>query len=314
MKILYDPGLLEDVILFEVKRREEEGELSLFNEYHGLADSIYEEFPVEEREAEFAKLHEGYFLKLGFAENLIKALSEFPGLEAKISEVIVGRAIAEHEEGADLSRDLKRIGIKIRPSRFLDPPFLQRYLRHELTHVLDMLDKEFGYRYEERLARNPIEENIIRIRYKTLWDISIDSRLIRGGKETVSDREGRYREFEAFYQNAPSHIRMAVFEDLWSAERLTHGEILEMARNPRKLFERGMEVKNGELPEGEIKIMVPGSPCPLCHFTTYRWAEDPQSLEGEVIEMIKKDFPGWRPEDGACEQCIELYKVRAGCW
>ncbi len=85
-------------------------------------------------------LYKRFFLKLGFGEVIDKALEMFPELGGKLEAAIVSEAITERDEGADLSNDLKNVGIKIQVERFLDPPDLRKYLRHELMHASDMLD------------------------------------------------------------------------------------------------------------------------------------------------------------------------------
>lgn len=304
MKIQYDPSLTEAVILLEIKRGEEGGDLRLLKKYHTLTDPIYERVPLEKREAEFEKVHRELFLQLGFGEAITKALEEFPELQAGVEEVFIGRAITRQEEGADLAHDWKKVGIKVRPERFGDSESLRGYLRHELQHLADMLDPAFGHVREERLAASPAEENLIRDRYRLLWAISIDGRLTRQGRAPIVTREERFREFETLYPKFPSPQRHVIFERLFGAEHLTHAELLAMAREPHRLVERVREVPVG----GSIqRILLPGSPCPLCRFPTYTWVE---AFEGAVIGLIRGDFPSWEPQEGACERCAELYSVR----
>ena len=146
--------------------------------------------------------------------------------------------MTKREEQSELSQDIKNIGMKIRSEHFFDPPNLRRQLRHEFMHVSDMIDEKFGYTYD-RLPQvsSPVEENIIRDRYRIIWDIYIDSRLIRQGKETVSDKENQHREFEALYLKIPYSQREVIFENLWGAENLTHHDILDMANDARKVLE-----------------------------------------------------------------------------
>jgi len=46
---------------------------------------------------------------------------------------------------------------------------------------------------------------------------------------------------------------------------------------------------------------------PPLSLPTYSWAE---AFEEEVIELIKRDFQNWQPQEGACERCSEVYSVR----
>ena len=269
-----------------------------------LTDPIYERIPLEAREGEFEKVHREFFLHLGFGEALPKALGEFPGLEGRVEAVFIGNAVTRQEEGADLGHDRTRIGVKVRPERFGDSQGLRTYLRHELQHLADMLDPAFGYVREERLASSPAEENLIRERYRLIWAVFIDGRFGRQGKETIATKGERFRDFETLYSRFSHPQRLVIFESLFGAERLTHAEILAMAKDPNSLLERVGEVSLGELPQ---RVLLPGSPCSLCRFPTYSWAE---AFEEEVIGLIKRDFPDWQPQEGACERCSEVYSVR----
>jgi len=128
MEIQYDPLLTEAVVLQEISRRQDAGDPGLFREYHIAADPLYHRRP-DARDAAFEKLHEQFFIRLGFAERVEAELSEFPSIEGKASELLVALAASSAEEGADLSLEqasdndhsIKRIGVRLRADRFLDP-------------------------------------------------------------------------------------------------------------------------------------------------------------------------------------------------
>lgn len=310
MRFSFDPGLTEAVVWREIERREQEGDLSLFATYHEYADRIYEFRRAEERQPEFEKLHEKFFRMLGFADAIEGAFEEFPELKSKVREVFVGSALSRSEEGADLSRDLQIIGIKIRVERFEDLGTLKGFLRRELLHACDMLDEQFGYLPPEVLSSMPgAEQNLVRERFRLLWDIYVDSRLVRRGRGSADWRELRLAEFAAFYRKLPEHLRSRIFDSLWQAERLTHAELLEMARDLNKLV--GRYERHALDLSGEERASMPGAPCPLCRFPTYAWSNE---LTVEIIKLIKQDSPAWEPEQGACERCVELYSLKACSW
>lgn len=303
MKVQYDPALMEEVISLAVNRGEKRDDYRLFQEYHDLADALYERFSSEEREEAFLKLHRKLFQRWGFGEHLLKVLGELQGLRG-LEEVFVARALARKEEGADLSQDRSSLGVKVRPERFLEAEGLRWFLRHELQHIADMLDPAFDYiPHETPLASSPTEENLIKDRYRTLWAISVDGRLWRGGRETIASKEDRWQEFEALYPTIPHQQLSLLFNDLWGGDRPSHRELLAMARDPRRLFKPTGEMVEEGLPK---KVLLPGALCPLCRFPTYRWGED---FEEEVAKRIKEDFPAWEPEEGACERCVEVYAL-----
>jgi hypothetical protein len=314
MKIEFDPNLIEEVIFRELRVREEKGDFSLTNEYHSLTDPVYENFPLDERPAQFKRIEWDFFKKLGFSGIIKEVFDEFPGLEGKVAGGVVIKALNHFDEGANLTKgpsdevSKKRAAIKVLPERFQDVAYLKKIVRHELMHVIDMVDESFGYR-DERLGCNPMEESIIRERYSTFWDIFVDSRLIRKGKETVSDKEGRKGEFVLLYKQIPFEVKAAIFDVLWQDAQLTHDRILELSKDVNKVMKiaEGLPIKRVEKTK---KTLLPGAQCPLCQFRTYHWVDNLEQ-EPYLVDAIKKDFPEWGPEDGACERCIEVYRVRS---
>ncbi len=328
MEIRFQPALLQEVIDSFVEKTEREGDPTYYKEFHELADPIYERFSLDEREPEFKKLYQYLFGTWGFSDIVRDAFEEFPALKQKVGIVLVKGVLKEDQEGVDILRKwgsveqelakqfeekgLKGVGIKLIPRRFYDPA-LTRYCRHELMHVADMLDSTFGYDPDTKVGQNPGEETLILQRYRVLWCLYIDTRLIRAGKEPMHDKEARFKEFRSWYRKiAPAQLK-SVFEGLWQTETFTHSELVEMATDTVRVMERAVEVEGGDLPEIRSKVMLmPGFPCPLCRFPTYSWVEDMESkIEPHVLNFIRENHPGWDVEYGACDRCVEVYKLRA---
>lgn len=312
MEFDFDPKLVEEAALSFIRAREERGDTSFAEEYHTLADPIYEE-PFEAREPLFRKLFSPLFTKFGLMAPIIRAFNEFSHLEDRISRVFFRKSLSD--EGADIVRagpedsggSEKAIVIKVAPGRAADPMAHNKFLNHELMHICDLLDDAFGF--SESLASSSVAlEPHIYERYRIIWDIHIDSRLIRGNKETISSKEARIKEFSSFYSKFPPNIGLCIFEALWAAEKLSHQEILAMAQDPRELLTKcGVAPDENSLAE-IAKNPLPGSRCPLCNFPTYIWA---QGFSGQTVAAIKTDFPDWSPERGLCTRCSELYQMPA---
>lgn len=311
MEIRIDPQLMEETVRREAERREREGDPTLFECYHGLADPLYE-LSLEEQEQAFEKLHWDLFQKLALGKFLHEAFEEFPPFQEKIDLVEIRRARSESEEGADLlkspllSEGVRILKVGLMSSRFSDLPFLWRLLRHELMHVADIFEEAFGYR-EEPLGMTPSEEAFRVSCYRILWDIQIDSRLLRQCRETIASKEERRLEFEQIYRKLPPTQREAVFEVLWATERIAHSEMVALSKDPNQLLALAGEER---LPEDALRggrLLLPGSHCPLCSFPTYRWME---ISEQEVIGAIQADYPQWEAEQGVCERCLDLYQFQ----
>ena len=235
MEIRFQPALLQEVIDSFAEKTEREGDPTYYNEFHEFADPIYEKFSLDDREPEFKKLYQHLFAKWGFAEILRDAFEEFPFLKEKIGIVLVRGVLKEDQEGVDILRKWgvveeklakqfeekgqKGVGIKLVPRRFYDPA-ITKYLRHELTHISDMLDENFGYDADTKVGLNPGEEHLILNRYRVLWSLHVDSRIARSGKEPVFSKEYRFREFRSWYRKIlPGQVE-SVFEGLWQSDYL----------------------------------------------------------------------------------------------
>jgi hypothetical protein len=176
-----------------------------------------------------------------------------------------------------------------------------------------MLDPAFGYDPDTKVGQNPGEETLILHRYRILWNLSVDSRLIGEGKEPMLSKEDRFKEFRSWYRKIPPPQLKSVFEGLWQTAFFTHSELVEMATDTLRVMDRAVDIEGGEVPETINKVMLmPGFPCPLCRFPTYTWVEDlGNKVETYVLDFIRENHPGWDTEFGACDRCVEVYKLRA---
>jgi hypothetical protein len=328
MDIRFQPALLQEVIDSFIEKTEREGDPTYYKEFHELADPIYEKYTLEDREPEFKKLYQYLFGTWGFSDIISAAFNEYPILKERVGIVLVKGVLKEAEEGVDILRKwgaveqdlakqfeqkgLKGVGIKLIPRRFYDPA-LSRYCRHELMHVADMLDPEFGYDPDTKVGQNPGEETLILQRYRVLWSLHVDSRLERAGKETMLPKQDRFKEFRSWYRKIPPPQLKSVFEGLWQTDTFNHSELVEMATDTLRVMDRAIDVEGGEVPETQNKVMLmPGFPCPLCRFPTYSWVEDlDTNVEEYVLDFIRENHPGWDVQYGACDRCVEVYKLRA---
>lgn len=74
MKITYSPQLMEESVFRHLNHLERSGRRSEYDEFHSLADPIYE-LPEDDREEEFAKVNKLFFIeKLGLGDFVLRAL------------------------------------------------------------------------------------------------------------------------------------------------------------------------------------------------------------------------------------------------
>lgn len=329
MDIRFQPALLQEVIDSFIEKTEREGDPTYYKEFHELADPIYEKFSLDDREGEFKKLYQYLFGIWGFSDIITSAFDEFPDLKKRVGIVLVRGVLKEDQEGVDILRKWgsveqelakkfeeqgqKGVGIKLIPRRFYDPA-LSRYCRHELMHISDILSESFDYDADTKVGQNPGEETLILQRYRVLWCLNIDARLQREGKEPMFSKEDRFKEFRSWYRKIPANQVRSVFEGLWQTDLFAHAELVEMASDTVRVMDRAVEVEGSEVPEpGDNQVMlIPGFPCPLCRFATYSWVEDLENkVEPYVLDFIRENHPGWDTQFGACDRCVEVYKLRA---
>ena len=298
MNFRFDPRLTEEAVGAALARQP-----MLAFRYRAEVESLYDDFPLDEREAAFERLHATWFAALELDRPLRLIFDEFPNITPAVSSVFVGRADRDSDEGALLASRSARVGLRLLPRRCVEADALSRLLRHELTHVTDMLNPAFGYP-ERPPSGATAGENLIRDRYRLLWDLSVDGRLARAKKKTIADAGARRRELDAMYRSLPDTARAALFDRLWGAADVTHDRLWAMASDVRTLLafagvSGGVDVSGGPMP---------GARCPLCKFPTYAWSPP---LEPHVAAILQLDFPNWHPDDGVCDRCAELYRMLA---
>lgn len=314
-KIVYDPQLVDDIVYKGLSRQEGSGDLALYKEYHEKRDAIYE-MEQEKRPRRFRDLDNDFFARLGFDKYIAEVFDDFPDLKELIEEAHIRRATTRQNEGSNVVDEGRKVIIRLYPELFIEGIEIRKVLRHELLHVSDMMDKEFGYDVNEEFGLSPMEERIIRDRYRLFWDISVDGRLVRKGLDTTETREERKREFDSYYGKIPDESRVLIFNKFWEGEeKLTHARMVELAKDTDKVMALGSGDHTVEEFVGESKKLgpLPGTTCPLCGFPSYDWLSDVAEDE-DVVKVLKEDFPDWEPQDGVCSRCSEYYKVKAGKW
>lgn len=300
----YDVRLVEEAVLLRIAGHPEEVR------FRRLRNRVYEVTEAEEREKRFDRLHSAWFRRLGLGRPVESVFDEQPLLLREARFCCVVAAVSSRDESADLhnlrssqsesrmSAD-KMILVKVKPSTLLDSSKVQTLFRHELMHIADMLDPDFGYEpFLPNSEAGPVCDNLIRERYRVLWDASIDGRLERQGRATKDVREKRLAEFmRTFSMCGPSG--QEAFLRFFESSSQTHRDLIAFAEDP-----------DGRIEPCGAAAASPGTQrCPLCHFPGPNSATA-TNLADWVVEEIAVDFPHWRPEHGLCGQCADLYRAR----
>ena len=296
MQLRYDEDLVESAVFLCANHGGASLPALQVGRFHREREKLYSILDPEQRNAAFFKLHLEWFREWGLERTLLEVLDEFPMLKSALNVLAFRKARGKNDEGAELyvnSSSGKNAVIALTTERFGDPPALLRLLRHELMHVHDMLDPAFGYSPGLHLpGQNMAQQRLTRERYRLLWKITVDGRLANSGRAPLATREHHHELFARAYSFWPVEKREDVFETLWRNPAPRHGDLLAMASDPRDL--------------SSVHEPLPGASCPLCGFSTFRWA-DASRLDAHLRELITAEFPTWEPSQGLCQRCLQVF-------
>jgi len=295
VKLLFDEDLVEGAVSdcartthpFQARR------------FHREREKAYMVAEPDERNAAFFRLHLNWFREWGMEEFLLEQIASFPHLQASLKAVAFRKARSKSEEGSELyvNREGERHGmLALRPERFSHRTALIPFLNHELMHLNDMVNPQFGYSPDiGDAAQSPSQQRLLCERYRLLWDITIDGRLVASNRQTMATREQRWSEFDRAFAFLPETKRREQFDILWANPAPQHNGLITLAKDPRGL-------NMGYVPQ-------PGGACPLCGFPTFEWASE-ASL-ASIVEVVRSEFPEWTLGHGACKRCVEVYESTA---
>lgn len=278
----FEPAFVEDAVFLAIRSLEASGEKTVTGLFHSEKNRIYEE---RKEEGAFQELHENFFLRLGLHSAFKDLLREFPFLDDPKLMVFIRRAYGRREEGSELylEGDSKTVLLSLQTKRVLERFFLEAFVRHELLRVSDMLDPLFQYSPNAVLGgASEAEENLIRDRFRFLWDLYIDLRVGKEGFETIIEKK----------KTGPEMARL--FEKVHDRNRWTQEELLKLARSEQW----GRAIEQG------------GFRCVLCGFQSYQRADFGEVEADFIAQEIQRDRPDWKPSLGTCNQCFELYRSR----
>ena len=299
IRLDYAPDLVEESVLLAERTMSPVDRRAFRRE----RDRLYELPDEEGREERFQSLHRRWFVGLGLHRVVEQAIGERSDLGDRLGEGRVLRALTRSEEGADLVDRVVpgRAGVqpllvlRLRPAMLLEPDEVRALLDHELTHVRDMLDPAFGYQRSLPPSDDgPSSDNIVRDRYRVLWDVTIDGRLTRAGLGSDRWRAARWQEFAATFTMLGEGSR-AAFDDWFDRIQPTHAALAAFAQAPN-----GTASTNA----------ADSGRCPLCRFPVASLDRQPRRLSSEAEGIIRSNHPAWSIEQGLCSQCLDLYEAR----
>jgi len=295
LQINFDSTFIEEAVFLLMRAKQ--GDV-FFTGFYNEKEEIYQKATSnEEREDAFKLLYERYFCTLGLEEFFLNICKDFPQLYKPETRVVVKRVWNKKREEAELyvhpHQKTVYLGILVR--RMLDLVFLESFLRHELMRISDMLSYNFQYSPHPVLGgKNEIEDNLIRERFRLLWDFYIDVRLREKKFQTVKSYDEYKEEFERKFFFLDPLERERILIKIHGCESLMQIDLLSWAGDPRSIKVLG---------EGGLR-------CPLCDFTSFTSMDLCGAETISVVNEIKKDYPHWDPQQGICSQCFDLYGLK----
>lgn len=298
MRLSYDEDFVEEAVLFKAAGGRKGVSPLQIARFHREREKLYSVQEPDDRNAAFFCLHLDWFREWGLEKLLTDLLKEFPLLPNALKILAFRKSRGRNDEGTELyvNETGDRTGlVAMRPdllSRELD---VGAFLRHELMHLHDMVAPSFGYERELSVAgSSPNQHRQALERYRLLWDISIDGRLTLGGRLTVATKDQRWLEFVATFAFWSDARQRNVFESIWTDSTACHRVLAGLVCEPGQL-----QANAGP---------QPGALCPLCGFPTFSWAAV-ATLAGRIVDAIRADFPLWKPQQGVCARCSEIYRA-----
>ncbi len=293
MEIEYESRFVAEAVLSAAARRPE-GRL-----YWRERERVYQVGDPEERARAFDAVDLVWFVRLGLGSPIDAALAEQPLVGDGVGRCAIGRPLGG-EAGAELFARAPEAGepavaarllrILLRPALLLGPAEATAFLRRELQHVADMLDPAFGY--EPRLpgVGGPGYQRLLRHGYRAVWNATVDGRLVRRGWLPPAVRAERRAEFARAFPALDSN-REAAFDHFFNHPAPTHAAMMAFVVAASTAGRAAPRV------------------CALCGCPTVDAEPDCEALGPVVLARIAEDFPGWRPADGCCRQCADLYRA-----
>lgn len=238
----FDPSFVEEAVFLTIASKNDKN-LDV-QSFHREREKLYQDNCAKDRDAAFERLYEKYFDQVGLKSFFTQLVGDFPLLHQTNISLFVKRVWSKKEEVAQLyiQDDFKTVYIALMARRVLEPDFLSGFLRHELLRVSDMLDPQFQYTPDIDLNGNDeLEDNLIRDRFRIIWDMYIDARLRKKGFSTVTPVDAQKEEFRSAFFFFSEIEQQNILLKLKGCDNLVHIDLVRWAQGIHSI--NSLEVK-----------------------------------------------------------------------
>ncbi len=168
MRINYSPQLMEEAVFRHLNHMERSGMRADYDEYHSLADPIYE-LPEDDRELAFAKVNELFFReKLELGDNVLQALEAcglIPKRQKTVKKALAASAESDGEIGVAVAEgddESEEPGSESDPAKDAPASEIERVETLEDTSASEDDLGEIQYEEEDRTFEEKIKEITIK--------------------------------------------------------------------------------------------------------------------------------------------------------
>lgn len=241
MQIQYDPRLVEEAV-FQACRQDRR----LESELHAEIDPLYDSLDSRAGAQKFIEVYAAFFEKLKLGSTLATLMAERPLIKKHVGRCVICDAARTKNESAELfvkqtdqstSPADRSLIIQVCPQSLLSPRRVVARFRRDFLHVFDMLAEQFSYK-PEALDGLPARQNLVRDRYRVLWDIFVQGRLTRDGVAEESFTLRLRTMFDRVFERQATDLH-TVFDRVFRDAGLTHRQLLDWAIHPTALFNEG---------------------------------------------------------------------------
>src|SRR5262245_3489475 len=212
MNLRYDDDFVETAVFIAASGRSASVAALQIRRFHAERERCYNVLDPDERNSAFFKLHLDWFREWGLEKLLLGVVQEYPLLPPALTILAFRKVRMKKDEGAELyvsAENGRSAVVAMRSERFERDDAVAALLRHEFMHLSDMVDPAFKYSPGLNLpGLNPTQQRITRERYRLLWDITIDGRLVRAGRYSVNKRAHHEDLFHRAFSFWPEEKRL----------------------------------------------------------------------------------------------------------
>ena len=166
MKVSYSAQLMEESVFRHLNHLERSGYRSDYDEFHSLADPIYE-LPEDDREIAFEKVNRLFFLeKLKLGDHVLRAL-EAVGLIPKRKRTSKKSALLNVNQGAEIAEGSEETPAETAESELVEEEAEEEEVKEEALEPADEGNSEIAYdlarEFEERIKEVIVKRAINKV-------------------------------------------------------------------------------------------------------------------------------------------------------